>query len=70
MWGLAASTIAATVAGPTTAATWVYRLGSVLLVAIASLTALTGARTHVVWFKMCPVVPTASAALLLAASLT
>ncbi len=41
-----------------------------LLVAIAALTALTGARTPVVWFKVCPIVLSSSAALLVAASLT
>ena len=43
------------------------------LVAIAALdavvlTALTGARTAVIWFKICPVVLTCSAILLLVAS--
>ncbi len=47
----------------------VYRVVAGLLVAIAALTALTGARTPVVWFKVCPVLLTCSAALLLAASL-
>jgi hypothetical protein len=70
MWGLAGIIIAATAAGPATAATWVYRVGAALLVGIAALTALTGARTRIVWFKICPVVLTTSAALLLAASLT
>jgi hypothetical protein len=70
MWGLAGITIAATAAGPTSTASWVYRVGAALLVAIAVLTALTGARTHVVWFKICPIVLTTSAALLLAAGIT
>jgi hypothetical protein len=39
------------------------------LVALAALTALTGARTPVVWFKICPVLLGGSAALLVAASL-
>ena len=39
-----------------------------LLVALATLTALTGARTAVVWFKICPVVLGGDAGLLLAAS--
>ena len=48
---------------------WVYRVAAGLLVALATLTALTGARTPVVWFKICPVLLAGSAALLLAASL-
>jgi hypothetical protein len=36
-------------------------------VALAVLTGLTGARTPVVWFKLCPVLLTASAALLVLA---
>jgi hypothetical protein len=47
---------------------WVYRAIAGLLLAIAALTAVTGSRTPVVWFKVCPVVLTASAALLLTAS--
>ena len=39
-----------------------------LLVALGVLTALTGARTRVVWFKICPVVMAVAAVLLLAAS--
>jgi hypothetical protein len=39
-----------------------------LLVALGVLTALTGARTPVVWFKVCPVVMAGPAGLLLAAS--
>jgi hypothetical protein len=36
---------------------------------LAVLTALTGTRTRVVWFKICPVLLTSSAVLLLLASL-
>jgi hypothetical protein len=39
-----------------------------LLVAIAGLTLATGARTPVVWFKVCPAVLTTAAALLAAAA--
>jgi hypothetical protein len=39
-----------------------------LLVALGTLTALTGARTAVVWFKVCPVLLAGAAGLLLAAS--
>jgi hypothetical protein len=69
MWGLAAVVIAAT-AAPGTAAdirAWVYRAASALLVSLAVLTALTGARTAVIWFKVCPVLLAASAFLLLLA---
>ncbi len=66
MWGLAAVIIAATAAGGTAA--WVYRAASALLVALAALTAFTGARTHVIWFKICPAVLSITAALLLIAS--
>lgn len=51
------------------ATAWVYRATAFLLVSLAGLTALTGARTHVIWFKICPVLLTASAGLLVAASL-
>jgi hypothetical protein len=71
MWGLAAVIIAATAADGTTAdiRAWVYRAVSALLIALATLTALTGARTPVIWFKICPVLLGATAALLLTASL-
>ncbi|HSP70876.1 MAG TPA: hypothetical protein VLN26_00815 [Gaiellaceae bacterium] len=47
----------------------VYGTTAGALVVPAGLTALTGARTPVVWFKVCPFVLTGSAALLLAAAL-
>jgi hypothetical protein len=70
MWGVAAMVIAATAAGGAIADVrgWVYRVAAALLVAIGALTALTGARTPVVWFKVCPVVMAVAAALLLVAS--
>jgi hypothetical protein len=70
MWGLAATVIAATVVGGAGSAVTiaVYRVVAGLLVALAVLTGLTGARTLVVWFKLCPVLLTASAALLVLAS--
>ena len=46
----------------------VYRVLAGVLVALAVLTALTGARTPVVWFKVCPFVLTSAAALLVVAS--
>lgn len=70
MWGIAAFVIAATaVSGGGDLRAWVYRVAAGLLVAIGVLTALTGARTPVAWFKVCPVVMAAGAALLLTASL-
>lgn len=44
-------------------------MAAALLLALALLTGLTGARTPVIWCKICPVLLTASAVLLLAASL-
>ena len=69
-WGIAAVVIVVTaVSGPGTGArTWVYRTAALLLIALAALTALTGARTPVVWFKICPVPRAGSAVLLLIAS--
>ena len=71
MWGIAAVVIAATAAGGTAAdvCAWVYRAAAGLLAALAVLTALTGARTPVIWFKICPVLLSVAAVLLLAASL-
>lgn len=46
-----------------------YFAAAALLVALAALTALTGARTRVIWFKICPVLLTSSAALLVVAGL-
>lgn len=69
MIGIAAFVVAATAAdGPGEIRAWVYRTAALLLVAVGLLTALTGARTPVVWFKICPLVMAASAALLLTAS--
>jgi peptidoglycan/LPS O-acetylase OafA/YrhL len=64
MWGLAALVIAVTAgAGDENVTTWVYRIVAVLLAALAVLTALTGARTRVFWFKVCPVLLTTTAVL-------
>lgn len=70
MWGLAGVIIAATAPGGTPADTraWVYRAASALLIALAALTGLTGARTPVIWFKICVVLLSATAAMLLIAS--
>ena len=71
MWGIAAVVIAATAATGTAPdiRAWVYRAASALLISLATLTALTGARTPVIWFKICPVLLAASALLLLLASM-
>ncbi len=70
MWGLAAAVVVTTAVGANSDATvWLYRVVAGLLVAIAALTALTGARTPVIWFKVCPVLLGSSAALLVVASL-
>lgn len=69
MWGIAALVIAATaVAGTSDIRAWVYRVAAALLIAVGVLTALTGARTQVAWFKICPAVMGTAAALLLTAS--
>lgn len=70
MWGIAAIVIAATAAGGATpdVREWVYRAAAALLVALGALTAATGARTSVVWFKVCPAIMAGSATLLLIAS--
>lgn len=69
MWGLAALVITVTVVqGGGDVRSWAYRIVAVLLVALAVLTALTGARTRVIWFKVCPVFLTSSAVLLVVAS--
>lgn len=59
--------IAATAAGGavTDVRAWVYRVAAALLVAVG---VLAGARTPVVWFKVCPVVMAVAAVLLLVAS--
>jgi hypothetical protein len=72
MWGIAAMVVVVTAADGGAGGdvrVWVYRVAAGLLTALAVLTALTGARTPVVWFKICPFLLTGSAALLVAASL-
>jgi hypothetical protein len=70
MWGIAAMVIVVTAVGANDSSTriWVYRIAAGLLIAVGTLTALTGARTPVIWFKVCPLLLASSAALLLAAS--
>jgi hypothetical protein len=70
MWGISAIVIAATAATGTATdiRAWVYRAAAALLIALGTLTALTGARTPVIWFKICPLLLAAAALLLLIAS--
>ena len=69
MWGMAALVVAITAIGrDVQAAAIVYRVVAGLLVALAVLTARTGARTPRVWFKVCPVLLATSATLLVLAS--
>ena len=71
MWGIAALLVIATALASNASVTaWVYRCSAGLLLALAILTALTGARTPVIWFRICPVVLTSSALLLLIAGLS
>ena len=69
MWGTAAIVATVTASGGTdgTRAS-VYRAAAGLLLALGVLTSLTGARTPVIWFRICPVLLAGSAGLLLAAS--
>ena len=70
MWGMAALVVAVTATAADIQVTAiVYRVVAGLLVALAVLTALTGARTPVVWFKVCPALLATSAALLVVASI-
>ena len=70
MWGVAAMVLAVTAVGGASSdvRAWVYRIAAGLLLALGVLTALTGARTAVIWFKICPVLLAGSAILLLVAS--
>ena len=54
---------------PEAAEDLVFRVSSAFLITIGAWTAMTGARTGVIWFKACPVVMSVSAGLLIAASL-
>ncbi len=70
MWGVAALVVAVTFLGSgASTSPWVYRMSAALLVALAGLTSLTGSRTRVIWFKVCPVLLFTSASLLVVASI-
>jgi hypothetical protein len=47
----------------------VYVVSAGILVVLAALTAMTGARTSVIWFRVCPFVLTSAAVLLCLASI-
>jgi hypothetical protein len=70
MWFIAAIVVITTaVAGSAEAITvWVYRASALMLLAVAALTTATGARTAIVWVKICPVLLTTTAALPVVAS--
>ena len=70
MWFIAAVVVIATASGGShqALADWIYRASAIMLFAVAVLTATTGARTAVIFFKICPVLLSVSAALLLTAS--
>jgi hypothetical protein len=70
MWGVAAVVLAITAAGGAGIDVRAsdYRIAAGLLIALGTLTALTGARTSVIWFKICPALLAGLAGLLLAAS--
>ena len=70
MWFIAALVAIATAVGGSqqSLTAWVYRASAVMLLAVAALTASTGARTAVIFFKICPVLLSFTAALLFAAS--
>ncbi len=70
MWSFAALiTVVTTVGGGTSTAHWTYRVVAGALLVLAVLTTFTGGRTGVVWFRICPVLLTVSAILLLVAGL-
>jgi hypothetical protein len=46
----------------------VYRVSAGFLIAVGAWTAMTGARTGVIWFKMCPAVMAIASTLLITAS--
>ena len=72
MWFIAAVVLIATALGGSEKSLidWLYRAAAVMLLAVALLTAVTGARTVVIFFKICPVLLSVTAALLLASSWT
>ena len=68
MWGIAGVAIVGTATQSSTPG-WLYRTLAVILIALAALTAFTGARTAVVWFKICVGLLAVEATLFIVASL-
>ena len=69
MWFLSALVVLATAFGDSgSIVPWIYRAVAVMLVAVGGLTAVTGGRTPVIWFKICPVLLTSTAIVLIIAS--
>jgi hypothetical protein len=70
MWFIAAVVIVAAVTAQSgnIASDWIYRASAAVLLAVGGITTLTGARTGVIWFKICPVLLTTTAVALLVAS--
>ena len=70
MWFIAAVVVITTAMGGShkNVTDWVYRASAIMLLTVALLTTVTGARTAVVFFKICPVLLGVTAGLLLAAS--
>jgi hypothetical protein len=69
MWGLATLVmVAAATSTPAATESWIYRITASIVATIGVLTALTGARTPVVWFKICLIVLATVVVLLVAAS--
>jgi hypothetical protein len=70
MWFIAAVVVITTaVAGSSATITaWIDRTSAVMLVGLAILTTITGAKTTVIWFKICPILLTIAAVLLVLAS--
>jgi hypothetical protein len=69
MWGISAFVIAVTATDSSSdAAIATYGVGAALLVTLGVLTALTGARTGVIWFRVCPYLQGVAAALLVSAA--
>ncbi|MGA8297210.1 MAG: hypothetical protein WB770_09235 [Acidimicrobiales bacterium] len=71
MWFIATLVVIATAVGGShqVLTDWVDRASAIMLLTVGGLTAVTGARTAVIFFKICPVLLSLTAALLLAASL-
>lgn len=70
MWLVAALVTVVAVTADEGAARPVYRVCAGFLAVLAAWTSVTGARTPVIWFRVCPVVQSVATGLLIAASLT